>query len=128
MRYLFLSLLSAFALSAVSNVVFAHTKMVTSVPANGSHVAAGLSQLEFTFSKSMRLTVVKVKDVHAEADIAPTEDLPVDFLKTATVRIPPLKAGSYTVDWTAVGTDGHVMNGTIAFVVDREADTISEQP
>lgn len=128
MRQWLYGFIAAFALLAASNMVMAHAKLVTSVPSNGSHVAAGLSQISITFSKSMRLTLVKVKNVQTETEIAPTEDLPAGFVKTATVEIPPLKAGSYSVVWTAVATDGHVMTGTVAFVVDGEAETVSEQP
>lgn len=128
MRHWLFGFIAAFALLAANNMVMAHAKLVTSVPSDGSHVAAGLSQISLTFSQSMRLTVVKIKEVQAKTEIAPTQDLPAGFVKTATVEIPPLKAGSYRVVWAAVATDGHIMTGTVAFIVDGAAETVSEQP
>lgn len=119
-------LYSLFALVAASSDVYAHAKMMTSVPANGSHVAAGLSQLKFTFSKSMRLTVVKVRLEQSQSAISPTEDLPAKFITSATIKIPTLEAGRYSVEWTAVATDGHVVTGTIDFVVDADTGALSE--
>ena len=114
-------LYSLFALVAASSVAYAHAKMMSSVPENGSHVAAGLSQIKFTFSKSMRLTMVKVRQEQSQLAIAPTEDLPANFITSATIKIPPLEAGMYSVEWTAVATDGHVMTGAIDFIVDVDA-------
>jgi copper resistance protein C len=119
-------LYSLLALVAGSSDAYAHAKLMTSVPADGSHVAAGLSQLKFTFSKSMRLTVVKVSLEQSQSAILPIEDLPGNSITSATIKIPALEAGAYSVEWTAVATDGHVMTGTIDFVIDADTGARSE--
>lgn len=119
-------LYSLFALVAASSGAYAHAKMMSSVPANGSRVAASLSQLKFTFSKSMRLTTVKVRQEQSQLAIAPTEDLPANFITSATIKIPPLEAGTYSVEWTAVAKDGHIMTGTIDFIVDADTTALPE--
>lgn len=100
--------------------VLAHAKMTTTVPTDGATVAAGLSEVQLSFSKPMRLTVVKIVRGADKQDVPAKGHLPKTFVKSATVGVDPLSAGLYEVSWTAVADDGHVMNGGFKFTV-REA-------
>lgn len=96
---------------------WAHAKMTQSVPKDGATVLAGLSSIELKFSKPMRVTLVRVHDAKADADVPLNGKLPKTFVDAASVSVEPLSAGSYDVSWTAVSQDGHVMKGTFAFSV-----------
>ncbi len=109
--------LAAFVVMAGTLPAFAHAKMVASMPKDGETVAAGLSQIEFTFSKPMRLTLMRVHRGKDSDDVALSNALPGSFTAAAAVAVPPLAAGAYEVSWTAVAEDGHVMQGSFAFTV-----------
>ena len=97
--------------------VLAHAKMVASVPKDGTTVAAGLSEIELSFSKPMRLTLVRVHPLKGGDDVIVSGALPKAFGDAAKVTVGALAAGAYAVSWTAVAEDGHVMKGSFAFVV-----------
>jgi methionine-rich copper-binding protein CopC len=111
------AVLAALVMLAGTGSVWAHAKMVRSVPKDGTTVAAGLSELELGFSKPMRLTLVRVHPLKGGDDIVVTGELPKAMRDAAKVPVVPLAAGAYTVSWTAVAEDGHVMNGSFAFTV-----------
>lgn len=95
----------------------AHAKMKSSVPADGASVAAGLQQIELTFSHPMRLTLVRVHRRTDDGDVPLQGALPKAFSDGAIVSLTPLTAGAYDVSWTAVSKDGHVMKGSFTFKV-----------
>jgi methionine-rich copper-binding protein CopC len=100
----------------------AHAKMNASVPKDGETVVAGLSEIQLQFSKPLRLTLIHVRRVDEQQEIAVSSELPTSFVDSAKVAVDALQAGSYEVFWTAVSNDGHVMKGSFAFFVMRSPD------
>jgi methionine-rich copper-binding protein CopC len=107
---------------AAPQAVFAHAMLTSSTPKNGATVAAGVSEIELAFSAPLRVTVLHVRDT-GEHDIVLKGDLPKSFAPVVKLGVGALAPGAYQVSWTAVGEDGHVMKGGIAFTV-----TASDQP
>lgn len=114
--------LAALIALAAPSAALAHAKMTASKPADGSTVAAGLSEIELTFSKPLRLSMVHVRDA-SKHDVALKGALPTAFGPVAKLNTEALTPGSYDVTWTAVAEDGHVMKGSFAFSV--KADNAS---
>lgn len=105
----------------------AHAKMSASIPKDGETVVAGLSEIQLRFSKPLRLTLIHVRHVEGQTEIAARSELPKSFVDSAKVAVDALQAGSYEVSWTAVSKDGHVMKGSFAFSVKPSLDAQSEQ-
>ena len=97
----------------------AHAKMTASTPADGSTVAAGVSEIELNFSHPLRLSMVHVRDANRH-DVTLKSALPTAFAPVVKINVENLTPGSYEVAWTAVAEDGHVMKGTFAFSVKAE--------
>lgn len=95
----------------------AHAKMIASVPKDGATVPAGLSEIELSFSKPLRLTLVHVMRATEKKEVPVTNELPKSFVNSAKLTVGVLPAGPYEVSWTAVGDDGHVMSGSFKFSV-----------
>lgn len=108
--------LAAVLVLAAPAVALAHAKMAASKPADGSTVAAGVSQIELNFSKPLRLSMVHVRDGNKH-DIPLKSELPTAFAPAVKINVDGLAPGSYEVSWTAVAEDGHVMKGAFAFSV-----------
>ena len=102
----------------------AHAKMTASKPADGSTVAVGLSEIEFNFSKPLRLSMVHVRH-ESKHEVALRSALPATFGPAFKLSTEALTPGSYEVTWTAVAEDGHVMKGSFAFSV--KADNASRK-
>lgn len=98
---------------------FAHAALKVSAPASGATVAAP-HDLSLTFSEKVRLTAVRLtadgKDVSGIA-----VDRAAPAAPTFTVPLPRLAPAKYEVRWTALGDDGHPVNGTFTFTVSNAA-------
>jgi len=109
--------------TAGSIAAFAHAKMNASVPKDGAIVPAGLSEIELSFSKPLRLTLVHVVRGAEQKEVPVTSELPKSFVNSAKLTVGVLPAGPYEVSWTAVADDGHVMNGTFKFSISEARQT-----
>ena len=112
--------LAAALVLAAPAAALAHAKMTASKPADGSTVAAGMSEIELSFSKPLRLSMVHVRDARKH-DVALKGSLPTTFGPVVKLSTDALTPGSYEVSWTAVAEDGHVMKGAFAFAVKAHA-------
>jgi methionine-rich copper-binding protein CopC len=117
--------LAALLVVTAPAAALAHAKMTTSKPADGSTVAAGLSEIELSFSHPLRLSMVHVRDGNKQ-DVRLKSELPPSFAPVAKISVDRLTPGSYEVTWTAVAEDGHVMKGSFAFSV--KAEKAAAQP
>ena len=127
MRIVRLAVLAVLVMLAGTGGVLAHAKMIASVPKDGTTVAAGLSEIELSFSKPLRLTLMRVHPLKGGDDIVVSGALPKSVSDKAKVAIGALAAGAYAVSWTAVAEDGHVMKGSFAFTVAAPASATPPQ-
>lgn len=106
------------SLLLAANAAQAHTHLESSIPSNGSKVAAPTA-IELRFSGAARVTALTLQQTGVAAKaLAP---LPATATKVVSVPVSGLAAGSYTVTWRVAGEDGHVMSGTFQFTVDPMA-------
>lgn len=87
---------------------------VQTTPADGS-MGAPPTDFSATFPHPMRLTSLVVTRRGGDplaVDVPATE-----AAATATVQLPALSPGNYTIAWTATGADNHVMNGIVRYMV-----------
>ena len=103
--------LLAFAASGA----LAHSKIGSTVPADGAVLAAMPSEIVLTFSKRLRLTRVRMTGGDKPSD------LDLSGLKAFATRfaIPVAVAGKglYRVEWRGLAADGHAMRGAFSFRV-----------
>jgi copper resistance protein C len=125
MRYM--SLIAATAMMvAVSNMAFAHSRVVSSTPAEGVTVAKPrVVTLNFneammppTAAASIVMTAMPGMPNHGEMVIRNFTTAWSNSNKTMTLTLKqPLKTGTYEVRWQAAGADGHRMTGKVSFKV-----------
>jgi copper resistance protein C len=99
----------------------AHAELVSSVPAKGSTIAPTAAPIVLSFSEAMK------SSSHADI-IAPsgtklgTATLdPKDNTKLTYTPPGPLGPGSWTVKWTSVALDGHLLRDEFRFTVTAAA-------
>ena len=116
------------ALLVVAGTIAAlgHAKLTASVPNDGASVAPPVSAIELTFSKPLRLTLVKVVRGSDQQHMPLTGELPKTVGKSVRTAVSPLQADSYKVSWTAVAEDGHVMKGSFAFSVNEAGGALAK--
>ena len=109
----------------LSEIALGHPKLVSSRPANNSEVAAP-KRIELRFSEelvfppaggNLVMAWLPGRALHGPMKI-PAEVSRGGDAKTVVIQpTQPLMAGSYRVDWQAVSSDGHPVNGRIVFRV-----------
>jgi methionine-rich copper-binding protein CopC len=110
-----LTITIAALLAVVGQVVYAHTELSTSMPADKAVLEAAPKEVMLHFSEPVRLTALSVqKQGESKQSLGP---LPADASEHFLVAAPALSEGEYTVSWRALSEDAHVMTGEFAFTV-----------
>jgi methionine-rich copper-binding protein CopC len=95
---------------------FGHAKLLESSPAPGAEIAGSPPALTLTFNENVRLGVLKLTTAgHAVPLLI---DPNPAAARVITIKLPPLTAGAYDVQWSALTpSDGHVVKGASSFVI-----------
>jgi methionine-rich copper-binding protein CopC len=109
-------LMALLACLAVAWPVWAHAELVASEPAPGATVPAGLRTLTLTFNEPVAEGSQVVVYAEQFQPVAGVHTLAAGPVLTASLDS-GLGQGLYTVQWRAVGTDGHPVEGSYQFAV-----------
>ncbi|MGP9580919.1 copper resistance CopC family protein [Brachybacterium sp. AOP42-C2-15] len=97
----------------------AHDTLLSSDPEDGATLEASPEALTFTFSADVLEVspLVRISDESGTelAEIVPTVDGPI---ATATLE-EPLPAGTHTIQWRVVSSDGHPIEGTQTLTIEQ---------
>lgn len=99
---------------------FAHAHLKAALPPINGTVATAPSELDLTFSEGLNLKFTDVKVTGPDRKTVPTGDASLGPGGDATLSVPvpgPLAAGTYTVAWHALSTDGHKTSGAYTFTL-----------
>jgi methionine-rich copper-binding protein CopC/putative copper export protein/ABC-type branched-subunit amino acid transport system substrate-binding protein len=104
----------AAAMVALAGAASAHPYFLHSSPAPSAVVSAGLSQIDISYTESLDLAYCKVSLIAPDGTSIPTRQLSGSGGSELEVapQNPLEKDGTYAVEWTAVGSDGHTVFGT----------------
>ncbi|HLZ97755.1 MAG TPA: copper resistance CopC family protein [Steroidobacteraceae bacterium] len=99
-----------------AGAAFGHAKLLESAPAAGAEITGSPPSLTLTFNENVRLGVLKLTTAgHAIPLAIDSNPAPA---RVVTVKLPPLTAGVYEVQWSALTpSDGHVVKGRYSFVI-----------
>jgi copper resistance protein C len=113
-----LALVAGLILAAVVAIpAAAHVALATSDPADGATVAGAPELITLTFTEGVGANSFFNLKAEDGTTLGRGEPDPAD---TATmVLVPPaLEPGAYRVEWSAVGSDGHIEKGRFTFAVE----------
>jgi len=106
----------------------AHQYLRSAAPADGDSLDSVPAEVRLTFSERVRLdfTSVEVAGPEGPLTLGPLRVAEDD----ERVLVAPVEAGwhpgEFTLRWVTVGADGHRTDGTIAFIVEEDADGLPE--
>ncbi|MCT1430020.1 copper resistance protein CopC [Brachybacterium muris] len=106
----------------------AHDSLISSDPADGATLETSPEQITLTYSAEV-LEVSPVVQISAGESGEPVELTPVIDGPAVTAEIPePLAAGTHTVQWRVVSSDGHPIEGSFTFTVETGPEPTEDQP
>jgi methionine-rich copper-binding protein CopC len=104
---------------AATASALAHAKLQRSEPENGSTVTSSPTALKLQYNEPIEPAMSSVK-LTGSGDMAVQTGKPVldeGDDKTLVVPVSKLRAGSYRVEWSTMGRDGHHVKGDVRFTV-----------
>jgi methionine-rich copper-binding protein CopC len=105
---------------AAPGLALAHARLVSSTPADGASVGAGLTEIVLTFSEEISVDQSSASLLGPDGTAVAGASASVDRANRTVMRIhtPALQPGKYTINWEVVTEDdnGHT-NGTLTFTV-----------
>ena len=98
-----------------TSVASAHTSLAAATPKSGAELDESPSTIEIQFADTAKLTsVVAIGGDKKERKL---EFAAGDDATSYEVKQPNLSAGRNEVKWKALSKDGHVISGTLVYVV-----------
>ncbi|WCN11479.1 copper resistance protein CopC [Marinomonas mediterranea] len=95
--------------------VYAHGKMMETYPQDGAMLMDQAQQVEMHFQKPMRVVSLKVVGSDNKP-VAIQYDRKAKATENFKAMLPMLTPDTYSVQWKAMGEDGHMMKGTYNFM------------
>lgn len=133
-RGLFLLALGAVALAATdlaaarpeveaadATAIFFHARLERSVPAADDTLGAAIDSVRLEFSAAVSAELTRLVLVLPDADSILLEPVAAGGSLHLLAHVPPLAAGAHLLLWRTTSRDGHVLEGTIPFVVGAAA-------
>jgi len=100
-------------------IAHAHTALKESTPANGVTINAAPGHIDLVFNAPVRL--IKL-DLKAADHICPTNfQVQSESIASYRFETEDMHEGEFTVEWAAIGADGHTVTNSFGFVVDPTA-------
>jgi len=115
-----LRLLAVAGLAALlQSTAMAHTALKQAAPANGALVRVAPSEIELEFNGPV--TLVKFELMGAAHEMETEFKMVPEAKANFIVATPGIQAGDFTVNWSAMGADGHTVSNSFSFTVDPAA-------
>ena len=114
-KKLFITILLVFSLNGHA---FAHTGLESSSPQNGETISEEIQQIILTFETKIEQTsTIRLKS--ADGTEIPVKDITITDKQMVGNLEAPLDHGDYQVLWNIIGADGHPIEGTFTFSVNK---------
>ena len=114
-KKLFITILLVFSLNGHA---FAHTGLESSSPQNGETISEEIQQIILNFETKIEQTsTIQLKS--ADGTEIPVKDITINDKQMVGNLESPLDHGDYQVLWNIIGADGHPIEGTFTFNVNK---------
>ena len=96
-------------------LVQAHTALKESTPGDGVTLSTIPSNLDLVFNADVRLIKLELMGVGHE--MATNFEPSSEVASIYKIQTPGMHPGEFTVNWAAIGADGHTVTNSFSFVV-----------
>lgn len=97
-------------------MAYAHSQLVSSSITDGARITAPPAQITLTFNEPTRVASLQL--LNSTGAAVPLSFQPTRRASTTlTQALPTLAPGAYRLTWSAMGPDGHAMQGGLRFTI-----------
>jgi len=109
--------LAALALLLAPGLALAHSAALPGSPRDGETLSAPPQVVRLSFDSPMRITVLTLNGPDGEVSLERTDGMkPVTTLEARPEG--EMGAGAYEIEWRGLGADGHIMQGSVDFLIE----------
>jgi methionine-rich copper-binding protein CopC len=108
------------SLLTFASIASAHTDLANSAPGNGAVMNDAPEEMELHFTEAVRLLKFSITGADG-AQVETTFKPAADAVDHFAIPLPSLAEDSYTVHWSAMGGDDHLVEKTFTFTIDADA-------
>jgi copper resistance protein C len=117
LRTVAVTVLAAVALLLGTGTALAHTRLLSSDPADGTSLDSGPERVALTFNEAMTPGFATITVVGPDGGRYETGEVTADGGTVAIGVLPLGPAGRYEVGYRVVSEDGHPVTGSVAFTL-----------
>lgn len=124
------AILAAFAVVFLAPPAFAHARLVEAFPAEGEVLSEGAGQVQLRFSEPVEAAFDPIEVRSEDGERVDLDDARLDPANAEVVVVDleeDLPAGRYEVEWRVSSEDGHPIDDTYSFVVNRSSGADSPE-
>ena len=122
------TLLCGFALLLGAAPAFAHTRLQSSSPSDGSSLDTAPQQVSLTFNEPMQAGFATVTVVGPDSTQYQSGEVSTKG-GTVTIGVAPLgPAGKYEIGYRVISEDGHPVSGSVAFTLTAPGPAAAARP
>ena len=115
-----LSLLSAASISR------AHTELVRVSPANNAMLMSLPEAIELEFSQEVTLTQLALTNRMSKAPVDIGFEPSTQAKSSYQLELPVLEVGTYLIEWTILGADGHRISDSAGFMLHSDGVNVMD--
>ncbi|WP_214408281.1 copper resistance CopC family protein, partial [Pseudonocardia lacus] len=123
LRAVAVTALCTIALLLGTSPAFAHTRLESTDPADGSSVAVAPQQVSLTFNEAVPAEFAQITVIGPDGANYQTGTVTADGGVVSTAVLPLGPAGRYEIGYRVVSDDGHPVTGSVAFTLTTAAPT-----
>lgn len=119
MKMLKLRLFITACLLLGTQFAFAHTALKQATPAADAVVATAPAKIDLVFTEAVKLVKLQItaSDHEMPSNFEPNAAAQAEF----SFETPGMHPGTFTVNWSVIGADGHPVSNSYRFTVDPAA-------
>ena len=122
-----MALLASFTMLSATPAA-AHDAIISSDPVDGAELTTSPTQITLTFNNDLSTLGGQILVTDADGTTVASGDPAVTGPAAVLELGDPLANGTYTVNWRAVSSDSHPIEGTFTFTVADPAADVSVEP
>ena len=115
-----------FGLLFMAQFSWAHTELVRVSPANNAMLMSLPEAIELEFSQEVTLTQLALTNRMSKAPVDIDFEPSTQVQSSYRLELPVLKVGTYLIEWTILGADGHRISDSAGFMLHSDGVNVMD--
>lgn len=115
-----------FGLLFMAQLSWANTELVRVSPANNAMLMSLPEAIELEFSQDVTLTQLALTNRMSKAAVDIGFEPSIQANSSYQIKLPVLEVGTYLIEWTILGVDGHLTSDSAGFMLHSDGVNVMD--